>query len=74
MDEFKKNFTKVATNYAKYVDNKIETQSQEGKYTDNANYEAIMLMNEVRTVNVIAVTLTRLNKKQNEEHAMLSAN
>ena len=82
MEDFKKIFTKMATGYAKYVERKIEAQNQCGNapekdgdiYIDSANNEAITLMNEVRTVNVVAVTLNRMNTKENGENAYYSAN
>lgn len=81
MEDFKKVFTRMATKYTEYVEEKIVSQSklrkEEGKEVvsiDSAYKEAITLMNEVRTANVIAVTLTRMNTKENEEHAKYSAN
>lgn len=83
-NNFKEVFERMATRYAEYVCNKVcvkveaqlesKTAPDNGAITDSTNYEAIDLMNEVRTVNVIATTLTRMNANKREEYGMYSMN
>lgn len=83
-NNFKEVFERMAIRYAEYVSNKVgvkvEAQLQSktvpgsGAITDGTDYEAMDLMNEVRTVNVIATTLTRMNANKREEYGMYSMN
>lgn len=72
MEEFKKVFEEMAVKYAEHVKKKIEDSQAESTTNDGTNDTAITLMNEVRTVNVVAVTLTRMNAKVNEERPLYS--
>jgi hypothetical protein len=58
MKKFKETFEKMAVEYAKYVNRRIEKAD---KKAITNNRTAMLLMNEARSVNVIAVTLNRMN-------------
>lgn len=70
MEEFKKVFQKMAISYVEYVQKKIDECKTQTTTNDDANNMSITLMNEVRTANVVAVTLTRMNQQENEEHTV----
>ena len=81
MESFKEVFAQMAIGYAEYVKSKIETRNQSKAVTKNgtsvddyANSEDMVLMNEVRTVNVIATTLTRMNASKKEDYEVYSTN
>lgn len=81
MESFKEVFVQMAIGYAEYVKSKIETRNQNKATTKNgtsaddyANSEDMVLMNEVRTVNVIATTLTRMNASKKENYEVYSTN
>lgn len=63
MEKFKGTFEKMAVKYAKYVDRRIEKAN---KKAITNNRTAMLLMNEARSVNVIAVTLNRMNGSDSE--------
>lgn len=73
MEEFKKVFEKMAVEYAEYVKDKIEDSKKENITIDGTHDMATTLMNEVRTANVIATTLIRMNAKESEEKMLCSA-
>ena len=79
-EEVTENFEKMVSAYIKYVGKKIETQNkieneeEDAVLTGSTNDDAMILMNEVRTANVITVTLTRMNGKENKERALYSEN
>ena len=72
MKDFKEIFEAMATEYVEYVTEKIEKQKNITKC--GSDQETMILMNEVRTANVIAATLTRMNANTDQEHAQYSAN
>ena len=57
MEEFKKVFQKMAISYVEYVQKKIDECKTQTTTNDDANNMSITLMNEVRTANVVAVTV-----------------
>lgn len=65
MKEFKSVFERLVTKYAEYVEAKIvlagETQTQPAERTPELSRE---LQDEVRTVNVLAVTLARMEAQE----------
>ena len=72
MKDFKEIFEAMATEYVEYVTEKIE--KQKNITNCDTDQETMILMNEVRTANVIAATLTRMNAITDKEHALYSAN
>lgn len=63
MEEFKKIFEKMATKYVEFVDKRVEKANEKATTNDRT---AMLLMNEVRSANVVAVTLTRMNSDYGE--------
>ena len=72
MKDFKEIFEAMATEYVEYVTEKIE--KQKNITNCGTDQETMILMDEVRTANAIASTLTRMNANTDQEHALYSAN
>lgn len=64
MEEFKKVFEKMAMKYVEFVDKRVEKANEKAATNDRT---AMLLMNEVRSANVVAVTLTRLENNNSED-------
>lgn len=68
MDEFKKAFARVATKYAEYVEAKVIYAAKPGGTPAQTPRKlARELQDEVRTVNVLAVTLARMKAQDTGE-------